>query len=280
MHRLLAHTAAALTLLGFLLPASAADEFPHRTNYPDLVTISADELATRLGSVHVVDVRSRYEYDTIHISGAHNIPVASASFTEELKQLQSGNDKPIVTYCNGHTCDKSYKAARKAVENGVKNIIVFDAGIFEFARKHGDKAMLLGRSPVNPADLISKDKLNTHMLTPEKFQKQAERADVQVLDVRSRLQRSGAGLFVFNERHADMADRKKIAEMIEAAKRTKKTVLAYDHVGKQVQWLQYEFERNGLKNYFFMKGGAEAYLNLLAEQQKGRSSVPSDVATK
>jgi rhodanese-related sulfurtransferase len=277
MYKQLIHTTAALVLLGFFLPA-AADEFPHRTNYPDLETISTDQLAARLSSVHVVDVRSRYEFDTIHISGAHNIPVASASFTQELKQLQAGNNKPIVTYCNGHTCEKSYKAARKATENGVKNILVYDAGIFEFAKKQGDKAALLGRSPVNAADLISKDKLNAHMLTPEKFQKQADRADIQVLDVRSRLQRSGAGLFVFNERHADMEDRQKMAEMIDRAKREKKTVLAYDQVGKQVQWLQYEFERRGLKNYFFMKGGAEAYLELLARQQKGAVESPSDVA--
>ncbi|MEK7816390.1 MAG: hypothetical protein AAB294_06180, partial [Pseudomonadota bacterium] len=47
--------------------------------------------------------------------------------------------------------------------------------------------------------------------------------------------------------------------IIERAKKEKKTLLVYDQVGKQVQWFQYYLESRGLKDYYFMKGGAQAY---------------------
>jgi len=39
----------------------------------------------------------------------------------------------------------------------------------------------------------------------------------------------------------------------------KTNILAFDNVGKQVRWLQYYFNEFGIKNYFFLKGGAMAW---------------------
>ncbi|MFX1517887.1 MAG: sulfurtransferase, partial [Promethearchaeota archaeon] len=38
-----------------------------------------------------------------------------------------------------------------------------------------------------------------------------------------------------------------------------KTLLIYDAAGKQVRWLQYYLEDKGLKSYYFMAGGINAY---------------------
>jgi len=38
-------------------------------------------------------------------------------------------------------------------------------------------------------------------------------------------------------------------------------LMIYDAAGKQVRWLQYYLEDKGLKSYYFMAGGINAYYN-------------------
>ena len=86
--------------------------------------------------------------------------VTKGTFLADLEKTRAkdGSTK-IAFYCNGHTCAKSYKAAEIAGENGFQNLYCFDAGIFEWATTNPEKSVLLGKSPVDPAKLISKDAL-------------------------------------------------------------------------------------------------------------------------
>ncbi len=249
--------------------AFSKELFPHRVNYPDVQYIVRADLEKRYENVVIVDVRSRYEYDTIHVTNALNIPVSKSSFAKRVKELRVRTKKTIVFYCNGHTCSKSYKATRKAQTAGVKNVLAFDAGIFDWSRNNPKRAVLLGQSPINPNDLISKKTFKKRLLEPVEFQKYAERSNVIVLDVRSRLQRAGAGLFPFYEKYVGLDNQKRLDQYIDKAHRENKILLAYDAVGKQVRWLEYYLRKKGVKKYYFMKGGAENYFVLLAKQQKG-----------
>ena len=255
----------------------AADEFPGRKLYPDVAVMSTDELKKKFNSVVVVDARTRYEFDTIHVKGSENILVSKTEFGENVKALRERTTKPIVFYCNGHTCMKSYKAARRAMNAGVKNVYAYDAGIFEWARSNPDLAVLVGKSPVRVSDLISKKEFKKRLLDAADFQKRVTRSDVMVLDVRSRLQRAGAGLFPFDEKFASLDDKQKLDRYLNQAKREGKTVLAYDAVGKQVRWFEYYLRSKGIKNYYFMKNGADGYVELLAKQQGSSIVAKEDV---
>ncbi len=259
---------AAIMLLALPIAQAAKDEFPGRKIYPDVPTISVAELARRLNSVTVVDARTKYEYDTIHIAGSENILVSKTSFEDEVRALRERTKKPIVFYCNGHTCMKSYKAARRAMSAGIKDVYAFDSGIFDWTRANPKNAVLLGQSPVRVSDLISKKDFKKRLLSPAEFQKRVTRSNVLVLDVRSRLQRAGAGLFPFEEKFASLDNKEKLDRYLNKAKREGKTVLAYDAVGKQVRWFEYYLRKKGIKNYYFMKKGADGYVALLAKQQK------------
>lgn len=249
--------------------AFAKELFPHRANYPDVQYIERADLESRYKNVVIVDVRSRYEFETIHVTGAINISVSKLSFANKVKELRTRTNKTIVFYCNGHTCSKSYKATRKAQSAGVKNVLAFDAGIFDWARNNPKRAVLLGQSPINPKNLISKKEFKKRLLKPEEFQKYVEHPNVIVLDVRSRLQRAGAGLFPFYEKYTGLDNKEKLDRYIAKARRENKTLLAYDAVGKQVRWFEYYLRKKGITNYHFMKGGAGGYFELLAKQQKG-----------
>jgi len=257
----------------------AADEFPGRKLYPDVPVMSTDELKQKFASVVVVDARTKYEFDTIHVKGSENILVSDNGFADNVKALRGRTTKPLVFYCNGHTCMKSYKAARRAMSAGVKDVYAYDAGIFEWTRSNPDLAVLVGQSPVRVSDLISKKDFKKRLLSANEFQKRVPRSDVMVLDVRSRLQRAGAGLFPFEEKFASLDDKDKLDRYLDKAKREGKTVLAYDAVGKQVRWFEYYLRKKGIKDYYFMKDGADGYVELLAKQQ-GASIVAKDAGKK
>jgi len=234
--------------------------FPLRPQYIDVPVMETADLDKKSAAVYIVDVRSRYEYETLHIKDAILIPLSGKNFIEEVRALREKSaDKPIVFYCNGKTCRKSYDAVLKAKAARISNIVCYDAGIAEWAEKHPEKAVLLGRSPIKPGELLSKEKFKAHLLDPKAFEAKVG-PNAIVLDVRDRVQRD-TQLFPFKEQRAQLGEKAKLDTIIEQAKREKKTLLVYDAVGKQVEWFQYYLENKGLSEYFFMKGGAQGHFD-------------------
>lgn len=242
--------------------AASDKPFPGRKVYEHVPYIEIGDLYKKRKDVVIVDVRSSLEYQTLRVKGSKHISVGSSKFVKKVKELRSKTKKPIIFYCNGHTCFKSYKATNKAMVAKIENVFAFDAGIFDWTKAYPKQAVLLGHSPVNPKHLLSKKTLKKRLLAPKDFAKKVGPKSVTI-DVRSRLQRMATGLFPFDEKWASMNDRPMLDVYIEKAKRQNKPLLAYDAVGKQVRWLQYYLEKKGLKKYYFMKGGAEGYYKML-----------------
>lgn len=252
-----------LLLLPLLLVISsavrAADEFPVRALFPKVKTIELEDLNNRFDEVVIFDVRSSYEYQTLHIKDAKHLALNDPDFVPKLLQLRKKEQRPFVFYCNGHTCKKSYKATQKAMQGHVENVSAFDAGIFDWTKAHPERAVLLGKTPVDPKRLLSKEKLNEHMLAPETFGERVGPNTI-VLDIRDRNQRNAIKLFPMQQ-HTVPLDNTELKGYVDQAKQEGKTLMVYDAVGKQVRWLQYYLEAENVPRYYFMKGGAKAFLN-------------------
>lgn len=242
------------------LQAKTSDDFPVRKLYPAVPVVEIDALKARKNKVIIVDVRSEYEYQTLRMVNALNIPLASPNYVEQMQKLRKANPgKEIVVYCNGRTCKKSYKATQKCRDHHVPNVTAFDAGIFDWARKYPDEAILLGESPVDPSKLIAKSVFKKKLLSPNQFESMMLRKNILVLDIRDRFQREALSLFPGIERRVYLDDQAMLESYMDQAKRENKTLLVYDAAGKQVRWLMYYIEKKGIKDYAFMKGGAHAY---------------------
>jgi len=240
----------------------AADGFPGRAEYPEIPLYQKADLLKDLNKVVVVDARSALEFETIHVKGAINIPIASKKFPEMIKALRKKTSKPIVFYCNGRTCYKSYKAAKTALKAGVKNVFAYDAGVFEWAKTYPKYAVLLGINPMDPAKIIPKSKLKAHFLTPQRFNESARsspRSQIMLLDVRDMYQRAGVGYFIGIEKWVSLNDQKKLFKYLDKARDENKTLYIYDEAGKQVRWLQYTLEHHNIKKYYFMTKGAKGF---------------------
>ena len=131
--------------------------------------VSAEEVAELAkGSVTIVDTRSQKEYDSEHVRGA----VLASYLEKSLKETDFDaskddftalknvpKDKPVIFFCNGPECWKSYKASRAAVAAGYPKIYWFRGGMPEWRDKHlpveGNAGAALAKIPA-PAKPVGK----------------------------------------------------------------------------------------------------------------------------
>ena len=140
---------------------AADDEFPGRAEFPEISLYQKAELLRDFNNVVIVDARSALEFETLRVKGAVNIPISSKKFPEMVQALRKTTTKPIVFYCNGRTCYKSYKATKAALTAGLKDVHAYDAGVFEWAKTYPKYAVLLGNSPMDPSKIIPKSRLKS-----------------------------------------------------------------------------------------------------------------------
>ena len=239
-----------------------AEEFPYRKDYPDVKIVELEDLKAGYddGSFIIVDVRSTIEFQTIHSKGAFHVTLSSTAFVANLKNVSNQNPgKKIAAYCNGITCLKSYKAAQKAGDAGMKNVYAFDAGIPAWAKAYPAETLLVGKPIVDPEkQLIPKSEFQKKIVDFKQFKKMAAAPNAQVIDARDAMQRVGKlpGL----ENALPIPLDKLIQNIINPGRMKDKQLFIFDQVGKQVRWLMYYLEDKGYKDYYFLKGGATAVL--------------------
>jgi rhodanese-related sulfurtransferase len=234
----------------------ADQAYPLRAKYPNLTPISTADLAQRIGSSVVIDVRSAFEFGVMHIDGAVHVDLTDQAFIEKLtKALGGDRSKSLVTYCNGTTCEKSYEAAAAAQKAGFTSVRVYDAGILEWARMARGRTLLFGK-PVQPEEVISESRYQSHLAEPAAFEKGAGEPGSLLIDVRDALQRKNTADFARRAEWLTVDNFvRQLATPAFRARVEGKTIYVFDNVGKQVRWLQYALEANGFSRYVFLKDG-------------------------
>ena len=245
-----------LMLAGLLViatPLQAAEEgYPLRKKFPTLQYITTNDLSSQYDKAFIVDVRSKIEFNAIHINKATHLPMAVATFTSDLEKIrQKSATSPLVFYCNGHTCEKSYDAAEVAGKAGFKGVVVYDSGIFEWAKAHPEKTTLMGKSPASKDKLISKASFAKKTIGYEEFKKKASSPNAVVVDIREPIQRE----VIPQVQGLRNIPSDRMVDLINKGEFKNKQLLVLDAVGKQVEWLQYYLEAKGYSNYLFLEKG-------------------------
>ncbi len=247
----------AFTCSNLVVAAATVDEtiFPLRSTYSSVATISHQKLIDKINDTLIIDVRSAYEFSVLHINNAVNVPITNLGFIPTLEILRANDTRPIVFYCNGITCRKSYKASIMAQENGIENVRTFDLGMLNWAKLYPEKSAFFNLSPLNKNHLITPEKFRQHLLLPRDFISKIT-PDNLVLDIREPFQRDELIL----KKNSTSTPLNKFHYSLKLIKENKSTVLIYDAVGKQVRWLQYLLEKHNIENYYFMQGGVKGYI--------------------
>ncbi len=237
-------------------------EYPGRVIYPEVTHISTEEFRQEYDQAIIIDTRSILEYETIHVLNASRYGIHDRNFSFEIKKIRNKNpDKKIIFYCNGKTCMKSYKAAKKAMKEGIENVFAYDSGIFEWAEAHPNLAALIGKSPVNLEQLNEhKKRFNQHVLSITDFVDKVYEKDTIVFDIRNNRERfNSSPLFLLKDKSLSLSNPEKFIKKLKRLKDKDKTLLFYDMSGRTVIWLEFYLADIGIKNYSFMEGGVYAY---------------------
>jgi len=239
-----------------------ADDFPLRKRYPQLQAISTAELveARAARKAIVIDVRTRGEFDVMHIEGAKNIPhILNDKQYSQLKSVGEAPHQYIVFYCNGGTCSKSYKAAELATLLGFKGVRNYDAGIVEWAETHPEETIFFGQ-PMSASNvkekLIAESNFRKALVDTRSFLEMVRSGKYAVYDIRDSREKAEYPINLANKKEATIDQ---LQQLLKEGKFPMSDVLLLDNVGRQVIWAQYYLERFGVKNYFFLDGGVEQW---------------------
>lgn len=243
---------------------SIAADFPLQKKFPLATPISTEELLQEFSDAVVIDVRTAMEFDVAHVTGATLIPLSDKAFMAKVEAKCGKNQSgPLVFYCNGRLCSKSYKAAERATKAGFKNARVYDSGIMAWFKTHPEKTVFLEQTPASPDKIISSDKFKEHQVSFEKFNAMSGESNTVVIDIRDNFQRSvkadlpqNAILVVKGTRIQNIPS-DQFAAFVKANGFKNKQLLIADAVGIQIRWAQYFLEEQGYNDYHFLKGGVK-----------------------
>ena len=242
-----------ITLLLYFYSLSVLGEgFPLREKYPEVPIIEINDLFQQYENVVIVDVRSRLEFSTVHISKALHVALSNILYVDLIKNIRRSNpQRKLVLYCNGHSCAKSYKATKKAIGAAIDNVFAFDAGIFDWATTYPGKTTLLGESPADINKIISKAEFNSVLKDYSFLLLLSQKDDVMVIDIRDRFQMGFTPPFK-NVKRIKLDSL--LAKFMIGELKDKKLIFI-DAVGKQIRWLQYYLKEFGYTDYMFLRGG-------------------------
>ena len=95
--------------------------------FPNVPSISLNEIEKSQDKIVLVDVRAKFHYDRQHKEGARHLSFSSRMFMLNMEELVANNEgKKIVIYCDSDNCIKSYRAVEKCQNAKLENVVLFD----------------------------------------------------------------------------------------------------------------------------------------------------------
>jgi len=244
--------------------AADEDKFPLRKKWPELKTISTEELAKAKANNEaiIVDTRTAAEINVLHIQGCHQIEAGDIVARDgELRALTREPHKYLVFYCNGTTCSKSYKAAEIAIQLGFQGVRVYDEGIFDWAHRYPEQSVFFGRK-------MTREDVDKFLVSEEDFEKgpwavptrqfveMAKSKGFHTYDLREARERTEYPIALPNIQTLTL-DR--LVSLLELGTFPRTQVLMLDNVGKQVFWAKYYLDKYGVKDFYVLTGGVRQW---------------------
>lgn len=229
--------------------------FPLRPFFPTVVTINTHQLFEMYSDAILIDVRSEFEFEVIHINEAENISLSEINFIGKIRVTSNVNPlTPLVFYCNDSNDKTAFMAALLAQSAGLGNILVYDAGIFPLLALAPEKISLMANTPARQDLVIPKELYDEVRIGFDAFRQQSYGKSALVIDIRDTFEDNKEPQFD-EIRHIPMESfLKAVSNRIWAEKK----LLIFDQTGEDTQWLQFFLQANGYFNYVFLRGGVDA----------------------
>lgn len=117
-------------LMLFSMHAHAEYSSPEHVEGSITITVEQAKALYDTGAVFI-DVRNPRLYAGGHIAGAHHLDLKNG-FTEDAVAALVKRDEPVIIYCSGVKCSRSYRASAQAVSWGFTKVHYFRGGIVDW----------------------------------------------------------------------------------------------------------------------------------------------------
>jgi rhodanese-related sulfurtransferase len=243
------------TVLSLSIPASGTESSPYRAFYPHIKTLSTVELYQDFFTKTLIDVRSRVEFNVVHIAASVNLPLAEDDFADRLFKLKALQEEiELVLVGNDPDCSRAFDAARVARLQGMSNVSVYDAGVFAWLHAYPEKTRLMGETPAQLERVLPLVQHQIHLASHDRFKRLAREPGALVVDIRDIYRRRDVikGLPVKNI---------VLGALLQAVGNrvwSERPLLIFDSDGSKTRWLQIFLQAGGYHNYHFLEGGLDA----------------------
>lgn len=262
-----------IVLLMFAVSACSANDtetFPKRKFYPQLNYIDTQEFAEGIknNQYDVIDVRDATSFQALHVKNSSNIFIKHKAFEQEILDFVTNSKNPMVIYCNGISCSKSYVASAKIIDlftrKGIKKkVYTYDSGINAIAYSHNELVLKNGKEVSQSNPLIDFEKIKKHTLEPIEFESYLSKhhnSEYALLDIREKNEQALLKIFMFKkEKKISLTQRDKLIKFLNQVKQDKKTLMVYDLAGRQINGLYELLKITGIKQWHYMEGGEFGY---------------------
>ena len=241
----------------FLWPTAllAQNNFLLRSLYPAVKIINTARLVERFDDVVLIDVRSAFEFEVMHINTAVNFPLASGQLATSLEKLaHSSAARTLVFYCSDSTCSSAFEAAEIATSMGFQKVLVYDGGVKSWLDTSPEKTFLVGERTGHPYQVLSEQKHDEHLLSWQDFSAEAKMENSLVVDIRPRFVRHSSPML--DDIHP--IEMESLFEAVSNRIWTEKRLLIYDMSGEEVRLLHYFLQASGYVDYYFLESGMES----------------------
>ena len=148
-----------------------------------------------------------------------------------------------------------------AKKYGYKNTSVLASGPWAYAKKYPQNSVYFGEKLTKKKVkevMIPKSEFKKHLLSPEEFIAKVKKEKIFAIDIRPRREKKDIPFVI--PKMTKSIPFTKLVELIKKKSKAvpRKNLMIFDLKNPMVKMLQYFLEKNGITDYYFMKGGVKA----------------------
>ncbi len=153
--------------------------------YPSVKTLSIKAFNTRLDDLFILDVRTRFEYDIIHIKGSFHLSRDKSDILISDSRIKTESlDKPVVFVGNDSSDTRPYKSALSERFQEIPTFFVLEEGVLTWAEAFPEKSVLMEVTPADPEHILPRASHAKNLLNLESFIEAASEPGALVIDAR------------------------------------------------------------------------------------------------